>query len=44
MVDNNIKMVITGQVGPKASNVLNSANIEIKYGVTGTVQEALDQT
>ncbi len=34
--------VITGNVGPKAFNVLKAGNVQIITGVAGTVQQAID--
>lgn len=36
-------MLITGNCGPKAFRVLQSANVQIFVGVDGTLQEALDR-
>jgi len=38
-----VKVVITGNVGPKAFAVLQSENIEIYTEANGTVREAMEQ-
>lgn len=40
--DAGARAVVTGNVGPKAFNTLNSAGVEIYTGASGTVQDALD--
>jgi len=42
VVDNGAKVVITGNIGPNAFNVLAGAGIDTYGGVTGTVQSAID--
>ena len=41
IADNNVKMVYTGHVGPKAADVLNTANIKYKEGVSGIVKDTI---
>lgn len=41
MLSKGVKMVLTGNVGPNASQVLTPAGIKIQTGVSGTVAEAL---
>lgn len=41
MVDNEIKLVVTGHVGPKASAALNAANIEIKTNASGSIKDVI---
>ncbi len=38
---NDVKVVITGNVGPKAMRALNAANIEVFTATDGTVKEKL---
>lgn len=44
IIEQHVVQVITGDVGPKAKNVLHSANIDIETGMSSsmTVQEVLD--
>ena len=42
MVSKGVKVVITGNVGPNAHQVLSVAGISIFTGVSGTVKEAID--
>lgn len=39
----NVKQLVTGNIGPKAYDVLNASGIEIFIGAAGTVRDALDQ-
>ncbi|OWZ83850.1 NifB/NifX family molybdenum-iron cluster-binding protein [Natranaerobius trueperi] len=39
--DNNVKVLITGNVGPKAMRVLNAAEIKVFTKASNTVKEAL---
>ena len=41
IVDNNVDVVITGNCGPKAFRVLQSANIKIISGVTGPIMDVI---
>lgn len=43
VVDEAVDAVITGQVGPKALEALQIAKVEVFFGVSGTVEEALRQ-
>lgn len=43
MVDKKVSVVLTGKVGPKASDALNAAEIKIINNVSGTVKEAIDK-
>ena len=40
--DKGAKAVLTGNVGPKAQQVLSTAGIEVVTGVTGTVRQAVE--
>ncbi len=42
VVDLGAEAVITGQVGPRAIQVLRAANIPVYTGAAGSAQEALD--
>lgn len=41
MVDRDVNVVITGDCGPKAGEVLKAANIKVVTGASGTVKEAI---
>lgn len=41
VVDKGVKILLTGQVGPKANQVLRAAGVQIITGVTGTIKEAV---
>lgn len=43
MASNQIKSVITGNVGPNAFQTLQAAGIEIFTGASGTVREAIEK-
>ncbi len=42
VVDKGSKVVITGNIGPNAFNVLAGAGINVFAGATGTIQNAID--
>ncbi len=42
MSEQKVEAVLTGNVGPNAFQVLNTANIKVVTGTSGTVQEAFD--
>ena len=42
IVDKGVKVVLSGQIGPKAAKVLESAMVEVVEGVTGTIKEAIE--
>jgi predicted Fe-Mo cluster-binding NifX family protein len=41
VIDKHAEMVITGQIGPRAAQVLQSAGIEVQITTALTVQEAI---
>jgi len=43
MADKNVKVVITGNVGPNAFQALSAAGIEIITGASGTVNTVIEQ-
>ncbi len=43
IIELGVETVLTGHVGPKAFSVLQSGNIQICPGATGTVEETLEQ-
>ncbi len=43
IVDQNIKAVITGNIGPNAYKVLSAASISVYSGTTGSVENAIDK-
>ena len=42
VVSKGVKAVLTGNVGPNAHQVLSAAGISVFFGVSGTIQEAID--
>ena len=43
MIDQNVRVVITGEVGPHALQVLQAAGIAIHTTTAGTAREAVEQ-
>lgn len=43
VVDHQAQAVLTGHVGPNAYHALNSGGVEIYTGISGSVQDAVDQ-
>ncbi len=43
MVDKKVEAIITGNVGPKAMNVLKKAGIDVYQGVPDTIKKNVDQ-
>ncbi len=43
IVDQNIKAVITGNIGPNAYKVLSAASIKVYSGTAGPVENAIDK-
>jgi predicted Fe-Mo cluster-binding NifX family protein len=43
VVDKNVAVVLTGNIGPNAYRVLSVAGIRMVTGVTGTVRHAVEQ-
>lgn len=41
LADKGVRIIVTGQVGPKADKVLQTAGIQIISGATGTVKEVI---
>jgi predicted Fe-Mo cluster-binding NifX family protein len=42
VVDQGVELVVAGEVGPKAYDVLDAAGVRVMARVSGTVREALD--
>jgi len=42
VVNKEVQAVLTGNVGPKAHNVLSQAGIQIMTGVSGTIRQAVE--
>jgi predicted Fe-Mo cluster-binding NifX family protein len=43
IANKNVKLLITGNVGPKAFQALSAAGIEVVTGAVGTVREAVEK-
>ena len=43
IADKNIKVVLTGNVGPNAFQTLQSAGVDVITGATGTVKESVEK-
>lgn len=43
MIDNKVEVVITGSLGPKASEVLEEAGIRSYVGASGTIEDVLER-
>jgi predicted Fe-Mo cluster-binding NifX family protein len=43
VVEHGAKVVLTGNCGPKAFQVLKAIGVKVAVGVSGTVKEAIDQ-
>jgi predicted Fe-Mo cluster-binding NifX family protein len=43
LIDNDVHVVLTGECGPKATQALAAADIEVITGCAGTVAEVFDQ-
>ena len=43
LVSNSVQLVLTGNVGPNAFNVLSAAGVRILTGIRGTVNEVIKQ-
>jgi predicted Fe-Mo cluster-binding NifX family protein len=41
LVDKGVRIVLTGQVGPKADQVLSAAGVQVISGASGTIREAI---
>ncbi len=41
LVDKGVRIVLTGQVGPKADQVLNAAGVQVISGASGTIRAAI---
>jgi predicted Fe-Mo cluster-binding NifX family protein len=41
LVDKGVRIILTGQVGPKADQVLSAAGVQIISGASGTIREAI---
>lgn len=43
MVDKDVEVVVTGNVGPNAANVLRAANIRIYRGINASIKENIEK-
>jgi predicted Fe-Mo cluster-binding NifX family protein len=43
IVSNSVQLVLTGNVGPNAFNVLSAAGVRILTGIRGTVSQVIEQ-
>ncbi|MDP8257816.1 MAG: NifB/NifX family molybdenum-iron cluster-binding protein [Candidatus Aadella gelida] len=43
MAEKNVKAVLTGNVGPNAYRTLNAGGIEVITGVSGTINQVIEQ-
>ena len=43
MADRQVKVVITGNVGPNAFETLNAAGISVMTGASGSIREAIER-
>ena len=41
LVDKGVRIILTGQVGPKADQVLRAAGVQVISGASGTIREAI---
>lgn len=43
VVAKNVSMIITGEIGPKAEQVLTATNLQVVTGASGTIKEAIEK-
>jgi len=43
VVEQGVKMVLTGNCGPKAFKVLQASGVKVAVGISGTIQEVVKQ-